>query len=295
MAFYDCTMFLNENDLFEIRLNQHWNFVDKFIVVEAGETHTGLKKNLKFDHQRFEPYKSKIVYITFDNFEEEISKYPFLVDQSALDRVGPAHEKIDWKRDHFQFNYIKKVLGDLGANKNDYVYISCLDEIVKEESVKLGMSIINQMPIVPNIGTSPIILFNMYLYAYKMNLLCHHWKNHMAGMLTTVSTFDKILPASIRQKCIFTHGPIPDAGWHFTFLDKTEGEMVLEKQRSWAHSKDRYPDKKIKFDHRTTEEALERFFEDYSVSLVDIDINTHPEYIVKNIEKFQNFLYKEQE
>ena len=39
MTRYDCCMFYNENDLFEIRLNQHWDFVDKFVVVEAGETH----------------------------------------------------------------------------------------------------------------------------------------------------------------------------------------------------------------------------------------------------------------
>jgi hypothetical protein len=45
-------MFFNENDIFEIRLNQHWDFVDKFIVVEAGETHTGLKKPYNFDHER---------------------------------------------------------------------------------------------------------------------------------------------------------------------------------------------------------------------------------------------------
>ena len=58
---YDCTMFFNENDLFEIRLNQHWDFVDKFIVVEAGETHTGNKKPYYFDHERFASYMGKLV------------------------------------------------------------------------------------------------------------------------------------------------------------------------------------------------------------------------------------------
>ena len=42
MSVYDCTMFLNENDLFEIRINEHWDFIDKFILIEANETHTGL-------------------------------------------------------------------------------------------------------------------------------------------------------------------------------------------------------------------------------------------------------------
>jgi len=32
MAVYDCCLFFNENDIYEIRLNQHWDFVDKFIA-----------------------------------------------------------------------------------------------------------------------------------------------------------------------------------------------------------------------------------------------------------------------
>jgi len=41
MAVYDCFPFFNENDLLELRLNQHWNYVDKFIITEAGGTNTG--------------------------------------------------------------------------------------------------------------------------------------------------------------------------------------------------------------------------------------------------------------
>ena len=50
---FEASMFFQENDLLEIKLNQHWNFVDKFIIVEAGETHTGVKKDILFDHERF--------------------------------------------------------------------------------------------------------------------------------------------------------------------------------------------------------------------------------------------------
>jgi hypothetical protein len=38
-----------KNDLFEIQLNHHWGFVDYFVVVEAGETHIGIKKPFNFD------------------------------------------------------------------------------------------------------------------------------------------------------------------------------------------------------------------------------------------------------
>ena len=44
MAVYDCFPFLNENDILELRINQHWDFVDKFIIIDGmiesvGEIH----------------------------------------------------------------------------------------------------------------------------------------------------------------------------------------------------------------------------------------------------------------
>ena len=90
MAVYDCCTFLNENDLYEIRFKEHWNYVDKFIIVEAGETHTGLSKPFNFDKKRFEQYQEKIVYVTFDSFEEEMKKHPELLDGAALSNRGPS-------------------------------------------------------------------------------------------------------------------------------------------------------------------------------------------------------------
>jgi hypothetical protein len=67
---WDCCNFLNENDLLEIRVNQHWDHVDHFIILEAGQTHTGMPKPFLFDKQRFEKYSSKIIYETIDTVDE---------------------------------------------------------------------------------------------------------------------------------------------------------------------------------------------------------------------------------
>lgn len=288
-------MFLNENDLFEVRLNTHWDFVDKFIVIEAGETHTGLKKLLKFDHERFKKYSSKIEYRSFDSFTEEFEKFPELLDAHAHHAFGKTDSTaLDWKRDHFQYNYIFKVLMDLGANDSDIVYISCLDELLKKSAFEKCLPAFEDRTTVLNYNLRPIFFFQFYLYAYKINLLHKTWNDHMAGTLTEVGNFKKILPATMRQQGICTHTPIQDAGWHFTFLDNTDGEMVLEKQRSWAHSRDAYPGQKLKFNNTTKEEALERFFHDYAVKKVEITDQTHPKYIVDNIDKFQNLIYNKE-
>jgi hypothetical protein len=294
MTVFDFCSFLNENDLYEIRLNQHWDFVDKFIVVEVGETHTGLNKELKFDHKRFEPYASKLHYVTFDNFQDEINQYPELLDDTATANRGAAQESDDWTRCYFQDNYLVKILNDLGATDDDIVYASCLDEIIKKEAFEKCMESFNNKTIKYQHDLRPIFFFHLYLYAYKFNLLHKHWTDHYAAIMTEVGNFKKILPASIRHHSIMTHKQIPDAGWHFTFLDPTEGELVLEKQRSWAHSKDKYIGKKTKFDHTTTEEALERFFHDYPVTKVSITDQTHPKYIVDNIDKFKNLIYNKE-
>ena len=137
MTVYDyCPFFsLVENDLYEIRINEHWDCVDKFIIIEAGETHTGMKKGVNFDHKRFSKYSEKLKYVYFADFEKEMKKFPNLIDQEINEsRKGTASEH-DWARDNFQGNYIMKVLEFLDAEDDDIVYGSSLDEII---SIKIS-------------------------------------------------------------------------------------------------------------------------------------------------------------
>lgn len=294
MAVFDCCYgFLNENDLYEVRLNQHWDYVDRFIVVEARETHTGVPRELQFDKERFKPYESKITYVTFDNFADEIPKYPELLDPVGSN--SPAHnmDGESWKRCSFQSNYFIKVLEGLGAKSDDIVLATCTDEIIRGSTFERAFDIFADKEIPYPDGWRPILQWHSYLYAYKMNLLHLPWQQHTIGFMTEFSNLYKALPATLRHTGFKFHNAIPDGGWHFTFLDNKNGEMVLEKQRSWAHSKDIYPGMKTKFDHTTKEEAVDRFWHDYKVQKVDIKLDTHPEYIVNNIEKFRDFIYEE--
>lgn len=291
MAVYDCCIFWMENDLFEIRLNQHWNFVDKFIVVEAGETHTGTKKPFNFDNERFKPWASKIVYQKFDSFEEEMSRHPELIDSSTLsDRNSSSNISFrhseDWARDSFQTNYLLKVLRDCNAQPNDIVHISCCDEITKQSAFDTCKAILESSTEVP------IFMFRYWLYAYKFNLLSKNWmESDTSGLMSLFSTFDKTLPGTLREHRICSH-IINDAGWHFTFMDNTGGHQVLAKHKSWAHSRDEIPGEKRKYDYdeSTIHEAVEHVIKGYNVSLVELSPETHPDYLLRNIEKFKDFL-----
>ena len=72
MTVYDCCPFWNENDLYELRLNQHWDFVDKFIVTEVGETHTGNKKPFNFDHDRFESISQRLFIVSSTHLKKKL-------------------------------------------------------------------------------------------------------------------------------------------------------------------------------------------------------------------------------
>ena len=301
MAVYDCCLFFNENDIFEIRLNQHWNFVDKFIVVEAGETHTGLPKPLNFDHERFRPYASKIVYRSFDSFDDTIRQFPEYYD--AVD--DQIHDfKPEWRRDDFQGNYCFKVLKDLGAQDNDIVYLSPPDEIIKESAMLEALERFKD-PAVYDVtdasgrvsvqGTRPIFNFMMPLYIYKFNLLTTDVPTRPFASISEYGNHRKIFPSLARNVSLVTHPAIENAGWHFSYHDNTDGERVLAKMKSWAHATD--PGKGLngarRMDVATPLEAIQILVNEFNMQIVPIGRDTHPDYIVDNQERWANYIFEE--
>ena len=49
MKIFDCTMFFDENMMYDLRLNLLNEYVDKFVVVESLYTHRGNKKKQNFN------------------------------------------------------------------------------------------------------------------------------------------------------------------------------------------------------------------------------------------------------
>jgi len=342
MAVYDYCMFLNENDLFELKINQHWNFVDKFIVIEAGETHTGLKKTFNFDQERFKKYSEKIIYVTFDNFEEEMKK----PENQILINIwnNQPNQPDAWKRDNFQGNYIIKVLQELGAKDDDIIYGGSIDELLKEEAfyealklfaapaqwstappkwnfsigslstkdilsgkalyepyqpeghpleLKYFWEATGKPQLLPTKVCRPIVGFHMDWYAYKFNLKSHI-KSPM-GLLAEHSTYKQLLPSTMRHMGLSTHKPIGSpsypAGWHFTFLDDSEGDMTKEKQRSWAHSEDKDGTYADWGEINEKEELVLRLFIEHRLQKEEIKPGIFPQFLLDNLDKFKNYLY----
>ena len=63
MKIYDCITFFNSNFLFETRVNILNKYVDYFVIVEGNRTWQNNSKELKFDINKYEKFKDKIIYI----------------------------------------------------------------------------------------------------------------------------------------------------------------------------------------------------------------------------------------
>ena len=59
MKIFDCTTFYDENLMLEVRFNILDKYVDKFIITEAKFSHSGQKKKLNFNINKFKEFKKK--------------------------------------------------------------------------------------------------------------------------------------------------------------------------------------------------------------------------------------------
>ena len=131
---YDCFMFNDEIDLLNIRLNILNQYVDYFVIIESAETHSGIKKKLTFDIEKFPEFRNKIIYGVIKKFPKNYSA---------------------WEKENYQRNYISQYINK--ADDDDFIIISDLDEIPNLENINL------------EIFNEKIIIFQQRLFFYKLN------------------------------------------------------------------------------------------------------------------------------
>lgn len=118
----DTVMFNGEFDILKLRLAMLYDHVDKFIIVEAKTTFSGLPKPLYFSHEErlFEQWWPKIDYFVID---EDYTDEERELAASSPNTVGAKH----WQNEFLQKESIKKALVHL--QDDDLVYIGDVDEI----------------------------------------------------------------------------------------------------------------------------------------------------------------------
>ena len=208
---YDTVMFNTEFTMLEIRLHELWNVVDKFIIVEAGVSHTGQPKPFHFDRHRdvFAPFASKIIHV----------KLPTLEGDSS------------WPRENFHRIALTTTgMANVTLAPGDVVLVSDLDELPRPEVLEAMRQCL---------GAVYPICFNAQLtyYAYDF-LMINEWKNPRAmavqdnGQLPCTG---QALRANEAPKCACAHVlPFPTA-WHCSWCFKVI-EQYVNKVKSYAHT-----------------------------------------------------------
>ena len=103
MKIYDCFSYWDEDLLLDLRLNILDDYIDYFVIVEGNKTWQNNYKKFRFNLEKFDKFKKKIIYIKVDNMPD--GKNP-------------------WVRENFQRNCIERGLKN--ANNDDLIIISDL-------------------------------------------------------------------------------------------------------------------------------------------------------------------------
>lgn len=163
---FDCFMFNNEEDLLKLRITNGFQYVEKFIIVESRETHSGVNKPLFSDNLKdfFEIYKTKIVHYIVEKFPKNIKNYPMsLINYVKKNR--PNKEFWNWLREGYQRSIITKYKNF--ASYDDIFLVSDIDEIPNYE--KFHNDILNNRNNILNEiinYTLPTYIFNIH---YKLD------------------------------------------------------------------------------------------------------------------------------
>ena len=210
----DAFIFYNEFDLLEVRLEELYPVVDKFILVESTHTHSGLPKPLYFEENctRFEKYSDKIVHVVHSAEEVSSDENPIVNALSWINEKGQRMEI---------FNHISEY------DHDDVIMISDLDEIPSRESVLL----LNFQPF----QTFPIAFSQDFFY-YDYTSFKGKWSGTKAfkkSQITDKSVIDNTRKALTPAQASAQGYNLIEAGWHLSYFFDLDG--IETKIKSFAH------------------------------------------------------------
>ena len=288
-------MYFDEDLLLDLRLNSLDKFVKKFVITEATYTHNGNKKELKFDINKFQKFKDKIIYLVVDNQPNNILD---LIEGESEEKRGEKLILNGMARDYFQRENLKRGLA--GINDEDLVLISDLDEIPNFKEL-------NFTKIKNN-----ILIFEQKMFYYKLNLfysdytwlgtkatkyknfISPQWLRNIKGKNYSKWRIDTWFSKKKYSNLLF----IKNGGWHFTCL-RTPEELE-KKLLNFAHHyeyeesglkisdlKKLINEKRVMYDHNVDQKGYK--WSGKSI-LRKLDEKLLPDYVSSNISKYSEWL-----
>ncbi len=279
---YDCFQFFNELDILKLRMQVLSPIVDKFVISEATETFSGLKKPLYYEENKemFAEFADKIIHVVVEDTPE-----------------GFTHD-----RDTFQKNAVGRGLKD--CKDDDIVIFSDLDEIPNPEKIK---EILNDFQD-DKIYHFAQRMFYCYLNMEEVsgNLLSY------AGEFEGVERKKWIGSKMCRYKLIRENGfqlgelrfperkeigiRVEDGGWHFGYMgghgESDVKKRVAQKVKSAAHQE--YNSRSVLAEVEDKIKDGKDIF-DRQAQFVRVEIDeSFPAYLREHKEDYAHFILQEE-
>ena len=233
MKIFDCFMYFDEEVVLDVRLNTLDKYVDYFVIVESSFTHKGDNKNLMFNHNKFEKFKNKIIYLVYDKQPKGIET---VNENDSEDEKSRKYILNAALRENGQRNFIQNGLNK--AEDNDIILISDVDEIPNLSEVNFN-----------NISEK-IIMFHQDMFYYKFDLkipnllwtgtrgcrkkylLSPQWLRNVKDRKYFPFRIDILFSEKKYSSIKFTN----NGGWHFSYI-KT-AEEIEHKLKSYLHHRE---------------------------------------------------------
>ena len=226
-------MYFDEEVVLDVRLNTLDKYVDYFVIVESSFTHKGDNKNLMFNHNKFEKFKNKIIYLVYDKQPKGIEAVNENDSENEKSRKYILNAAL---RENGQRNFIQN--GLIKSEDNDIILISDVDEIPNLSEVNFN-----------NISEK-IIMFHQDMFYYKFdlkipNLLWTGTKGCRKKYLLSPQWLRNVKDRKyfhFRIDILFSEKKyssikfISNGGWHFSNI-KT-AEEIEHKLKSYLHHRE---------------------------------------------------------
>ena len=275
---FDCTLINDELDILEIRLETLDPIIEKFIIIESDKTFSGNSKPLHFskNRNRFRKFDHKIVHMIFNAKEVE--------------KDNQAHS---WFNEGGQRNKLTEVFQFIKPLDN-ICFISDVDEIPKPDKLLEAKEL--------SLKNDCAVALEMHWCLYYLNY-CYPSGIQFRGPYV----FNPFRAKEIHERYgCSRHDPsyfrwhmcapgcehhfltIKNAGWHFSWMGGIEN--IIKKLESYAHldwNRD---------DIKNNEYLLRCLIKGKDIyghnkeTLEIKELSFLPEYVQKNLEKFQHLI-----
>lgn len=294
MKIFDIFPFFNELDLLEVRLNILDPYVDYFVLSESTKTFSGIEKPLFYEENksRFDKFNHKIIHnvVRDDASTEELN--------SCGKRYGTQVEA--QQRDTYQKDCIKELV--LSHSNSDDIFIwSDVDEIPNPEVIKNISDFFEKDTIFHLAQKNYLGYLNLLEVSGLIRGMTDDFIPDEGEQKKWLGT--KIIDFNILEKYTFTelrnyisevkNSRISNGGWHWSYVG-SEGlnvqERILKKVECAAHTE--YNNDSVKSYIPSVSDNKDPFGRNYAKYIVENVDDSYPEYILKNMEKYDYLIKK---